>query len=71
MPDMQIYCDNCGGGSFTVSKTKPMDVAVKSLICRNCGTPTHADSVVVFTEHTWISLPPSVDHDPDTVLQMR
>ncbi len=63
MPDMQIYCDNCGCERFTVNKTKPSDVAVKSLICRSCGAPTRADSVVVFTEHTWISQPPNLDLD--------
>jgi len=66
MPDMQIYCENCGCDQFNVSKTKPLDVMVKSLICRTCGTPTRADSIVVFTEQTWISQTPAVDYDDET-----
>ncbi|MGC6386926.1 hypothetical protein ACMV8I_04595 [Ewingella sp. S1.OA.A_B6] len=64
MPDMQIYCDHCGCDRFTVNKTKPMDVAVNALICRACGTPTGADSVVVFTERTWLSQIPVIDNAP-------
>ena len=65
MPDMQIYCENCGSDRFTVSKPKPMDLAVKSLICRACGTPTRADTIVVYTEHTWISQTPINEVDDD------
>jgi uncharacterized Zn finger protein len=68
MPDMQIYCDHCGCGRFMVNKIKPMDVVVESLICHACGTVTGAESVVVFTERTWLSQLTVVDHDPGDAL---
>lgn len=55
MPDIKIFCENCGFDRFTAPETPAYAQVVSQLVCKKCGYPIEANQVVVFSDITILS----------------
>jgi predicted nucleic-acid-binding Zn-ribbon protein len=55
MPDIKIFCENCGFDRFTAPTAPPYAQSVSHLVCKKCGYAVDANKVVVFSDITMLS----------------
>jgi transcription elongation factor Elf1 len=55
MPDMNIFCEQCGADRFDVITNTRLADTVQSIICSVCGRKIRVDDVVIFREVMYLS----------------
>jgi transcription elongation factor Elf1 len=55
MPDMNIFCEQCGAHRFDVVTNTPFAETVQSIVCSVCGRAIRVDDVVIFREVMYLS----------------
>lgn len=55
MPDMKIFCEQCGTDRFDVSMKTPEAETVHSILCATCGQGIKVDEVVIFRDVMFLS----------------
>lgn len=58
MPDMNIFCKQCGSDRFNVTTSTPVAETVHSIFCSVCGQAIKVNEVVTFRDVLYLSRTP-------------